>query len=46
MGRDRGYIFNIDKYWKKIKKDHFEATGIKLVDEKETEINVVTSNGW
>ena len=33
MGRDRG-LFNIDKDWKKIKKDHFEATGIKLVDKK------------
>ncbi|AEE27114.1 hypothetical protein [Francisella hispaniensis] len=35
------YIFRIDKDWKKFKKDHFEATGIKLVDKKETELDVV-----
>ncbi|APC92407.1 MULTISPECIES: hypothetical protein [Francisella] len=35
------YIFQVDKDWKKFKKDHFENTGIKLVDKKETELDVV-----
>ncbi|AEE88162.1 MULTISPECIES: hypothetical protein [Francisella] len=34
------YIFDIDEDWKKFKKNHFEATGIKLVDKKETKLDV------
>ncbi|MDE5014525.1 hypothetical protein NAI47_10410, partial [Francisella tularensis subsp. holarctica] len=34
------YIFDIYEDLKKFKKNHFEATGIKLVDKKETKLDV------